>query len=93
MLRSVDLNLVSDVSGQPSGHISKGQVRALKKGWIGFSETSVRNYQSTMSNNPQERISQFCDEIKRSFHVPEYVDISGTFTTQEQICYQQSQFG
>ena len=51
----------TDVSGQPIGPIFKGQ--AIRTAWLlnmgptGCPETSVTNYQSTLSNIPEERRS------------------------------------
>ena len=58
-------SVVTGVSGQPTGPIFKGQTknpwsaRPLKMGLIVCTETSVTNYQSTMSNISEGRRSKF----------------------------------
>jgi hypothetical protein len=54
MSRSFDWFLVTQVSGQAIGPIFKDQDLPLKMGPIGFPETSVNNYQSTLRNIPEE---------------------------------------
>jgi len=61
MLRSVDWELTTNVSGQPTDNIFKCQAAwLLKMGPISCCpETSVTNYQSTLSNIREERRSHF----------------------------------
>jgi hypothetical protein len=67
MLHSVDWKLVTDVSGQPIGPVSKVQavhgaslksrrklVGPLTMGPISYAETTVTNYQFTLRNIPEE---------------------------------------
>jgi hypothetical protein len=49
---------VRRVFGQPGGHICKGQAVFLKTKRIGFPETSVANYKSTLCNIPELRRSR-----------------------------------
>jgi hypothetical protein len=50
---------VSDVSGQLIGQIFKDQSDlTLKMGWISCPETSVKNYQYTLSKIPEQSKSQ-----------------------------------
>jgi hypothetical protein len=69
ILRSVEWQFCTEVSGQPIGPIFTGQdfqkeslscwiSWPLKMGPIGCPETSVQNYQSTLRNIPEERRSQ-----------------------------------
>ena len=57
ILRSVGLQVVTDVSGQPIGLILKKfwTARPLKMGPKGCTETSVSNYQSKLRKLPEER--------------------------------------
>ena len=56
MLCIVDLQLVTDVSGQPIGPIFKGQTAShLKMVPTGCPETSVTNCKVTLCNIPEER--------------------------------------
>ena len=60
MLRSVDWQLVTDVSGQRIGPILKGQAvqegcLTLEYGPVCCPETSVTKYNSTLRKNPEER--------------------------------------
>ena len=67
MLLSVVWELVTDVSVQPIGHISKGQaVHEKKSSWtalplkktpIGFPDRRLCNCHSTLRNIPDERLS------------------------------------
>jgi len=68
LLSSVDCSLVTDVSGQPTGPIFKGQAYRedwqLKMGRIACTETSVTNYKSMLRNIPEERrVRLFTDVI------------------------------
>ena len=54
--------VVTDVSGQSVGSILKGQAvqeDCLRMGTIGYPETSITNYQSTLFNMPEDRRSHF----------------------------------
>jgi len=53
-LRGVGWQLVTDVSGQPIGPIS----RTPENGAMVYPETSVRKYLYSLHNNPEERSSQ-----------------------------------
>jgi hypothetical protein len=63
MLRSLDLELVNDVSGQPIGHSLKVK-QSWKVGLTGYSESPVNNYQYTLRNIPEERRSLICILLK-----------------------------
>jgi len=54
--------LVNDVSGQPIGHLFKGEA-VLEGGPTGYSETSV-DYQYTLSKISEERRSLSCKLLK-----------------------------
>ena len=55
VLRSVDWQLVTDVSGQSIGLIFKDQPGLLELWRVCYPETSVTNYKSTLRNTPEER--------------------------------------
>jgi hypothetical protein len=57
MLRSVDWQLVTDISGQLTGLIRKDQAELLDPWRVCYTETSVTNYQSTVRNTPEQRRS------------------------------------
>lgn len=59
MLGSVDWYLLTDVSEQPTGSMSKGEALFwhLKMGTIGCTETSVAKYQFTLLNILEEKRS------------------------------------
>ena len=58
-LRSADWQFVADVAEQPTGPIFKAQTAKkiacpLKMGPVGFAETTLLNYQSTLHKIPEE---------------------------------------
>jgi len=69
MLRKVDWYLVTGVSGQPTCPIFKDQAiqEALKVGPIGFPETSVSKYESTLRNIAEARRSCV---LLDNWHIP-----------------------
>jgi len=90
MLRSVDWNLFTDVSVHVSGHISKGQVWTLKRGWTGL-------FRNVSTNIPwvTSKKSKYLRSVTKSESLFTHQNVSAyllTVTTREQISWLQSHF-